>query len=69
MWWNRYPPPGRRVTKAFLAVRSDKISAVSGSFVINRAISPVNSSARPITARNFCRRGGRGRSMAAVNMS
>ena len=48
--------------------RGEQLLRVPASPVTKRAISAVNSSARPITARNSCCRCGSGSIMAAVNM-
>ena len=70
MWWKRkLTPSGRRVTKAFCWVRARSTSSASGRAVTARAISTVNSSASPITARKPRVFSGRDSSMAAVNMA
>ena len=70
MWWNRkLSPSGRRVTKAFCRVRASSTCSASGIRVTAEAISTVNSSARPITAKNSCRCGDRDSIMAAVNVA
>ncbi len=70
MWWKRnVTPSGRRLTKAFCSVNVCKIAAVFLLPVTVSAISTVNSSARPMTAKNSRRFDGSGSIIAAENIA